>query len=198
MSGPELAMWWLVAALGLGGSMLCSGIETGLYATSSVRAFVRARSAGARFGDRVVASALDHPERSLTTLLLFNNAFNYLGTLAVTALLATLGLTEAAMVLLQAAVLTPILLVFAESLPKELFRANADRAARSFAPALHAMTVLGLVTGVVPGAPGGCRRSAQYAESPERGDDQTRLAGVVRSPSGPGRSGSGGRDDAGA
>ncbi|RMH28192.1 MAG: DUF21 domain-containing protein [Planctomycetota bacterium] len=151
MSGVELAMWWLVAAIGLGGSMLCSGMETGLYATSSVRAFIRARSAVAGFGDRVVASALDHPERSLTTLLLFNNAFNYLGTLAVTALLATLGLSEAAMVLLQAAVLTPVLLVFAESLPKELFRANADRAVRAFAPALHGMMLLGLVTGVVPG-----------------------------------------------
>lgn len=150
MSGWELAVWWTVAALGLGGSMLCSGIETGLYATSSVRAFVRARSRGARFGDRVVASALEHPQRSLTTLLLFNNAFNYAGTLAVTALLASLGLSEPALILLQAAVLTPVLLIFAESLPKEVFRANADRAPRRFAPVLYGMMLAGRVAGVVP------------------------------------------------
>jgi hypothetical protein len=43
MTTAEVIGWWLVAAVGLGGSMLCSGIETGLYATSPVRAFVRAR-----------------------------------------------------------------------------------------------------------------------------------------------------------
>jgi putative hemolysin len=146
----ETAIWWSLAAVGLGGSMLCSGMETGLYASNSVRAMVRARGPNATSADRVVASALDRPDIALTTLLLFNNGFNYLATLAITALLVSLGLSDAALILLQAAVLTPVLLVFAESLPKELFRAHAERMTRRFAPALRAMRLVGLVTGLVP------------------------------------------------
>ena len=150
MTPTEYAMWWALAAAGLAGSMLCSGTETGLYATSRVRAMVRARSASATAADRVVAGALEHQDRALTTLLLFNNGFNYLGTLAITALLVSLGLSDAALVLLQAAVLTPVLLVFAESLPKELFRAHAERLTRRFAPLLAVMTFVGRWTGLVP------------------------------------------------
>lgn len=150
MSTSELVMWWVLAGVGLGGSMLCSGLETGLYAASSIRAFVRARMPGAKMRSRVMSQALEHPERSLTTLLLFNNAFNYLGTLAVTALLSTTGLSEWMLVLLQAAVLTPLLLVFAESLPKELFRADPDRLVLRFAPGLSLMQRIGRWTGAVP------------------------------------------------
>lgn len=150
MTTAEVIGWWLVAVVGLGGSMLCSGIETGLYATSPVRAFVRARASTARTSDKVVATALEQPDRTLTTLLVFNNVFNYVGTLAVTALLASLGLGEIQMLLLQAAVLTPVLLIFAESLPKELFRAHAEVLVPRFAPALAVFTFLGLISGAVP------------------------------------------------
>ena len=150
MSVGETILWWLLAAVGLAGSMLCSGTETGLYATNSVRALVRSRSDNATRADRVVAGAVEKPERSLTTLLLFNNAFNYLATLAITSLLLTLAFSQTALILVQAAVLTPVLLIFAESLPKELFRAHADRLVRRAAPALAVMQWLGLWTGLVP------------------------------------------------
>ena len=150
MSAGETILWWLLAAAGLAGSMLCSGTETGLYATNSVRALVRARSGGASPSDRVVAGAVENPERSLTTLLLFNNAFNYLATLAITSLLLTLAISEAALILVQAAVLTPVLLIFAESLPKEVFRAHADRLVRRAAPALASMQWIGRWSGLVP------------------------------------------------
>lgn len=150
MTPAEAAMWWALAAVGLGGSMLCSGMETGLYASSSVRAMIRARGPAATASDRTVASALDHPDTALTTLLLFNNGFNYLATLAITALLVSLGLSDAALILLQAAVLTPVLLVFAESLPKELFRAHAERLTRRFSPGFRAMRLIGVGSGLVP------------------------------------------------
>ncbi|MFK7883468.1 MAG: CNNM domain-containing protein [Phycisphaerales bacterium] len=150
MSPTELTVWWVLAGIGLGGSMLCSGLETGLYAASSVRAFVRARVKDAPVRDRAMSEAIERPDRSLTTLLLFNNAFNYIGTLAVTALLATTGLSEWMLVVLQAAVLTPVLLVFAESLPKELFRSDPDRMVRRFVPALSVMQQAGRWTGTVP------------------------------------------------
>jgi putative hemolysin len=148
VSVGEIILWWTVAAVGLAGSMLCSGMETGLYATNRVRALVRAK-VGTR-ADRVVAGALEHPDRSLTTLLLFNNGFNYIATLAITALLVSLGLSDAALILLQAAVLTPVLLVFAESLPKELCRAHAEKMTRRLAPAMAAMQAVGVYSGLVP------------------------------------------------
>jgi putative hemolysin len=150
MSGSELAMWWALAAAGLAGSMLCSGTETGLYAVSRVRAMVRARSTSATASDRIVANAVEKQDRALTTLLLFNNAFNYIATLAITALLVAAGLSDAALILLQAAVLTPVLLVFAESLPKELFRAHAETLSRRFAPLMAVMSFAGRWTGLVP------------------------------------------------
>lgn len=150
MTLTELAIWWALVAVGLGGSMLCSGVETGLYATSNVRALLRARAPGAGWPDRLIAGAVERPDRSLTTLLLFNNGFNYLATLAITSLLLTLNLSDAALILVQAAVLTPVLLIFAESLPKELFRANAERLLRRAAPALGVMQAVGLGSGLVP------------------------------------------------
>lgn len=150
MTLAEHFMWWSLAMAGLAGSMLCSGTETGLYAISRVRALVRARSASATGADRVVARAIEHQDRALTTLLLFNNGFNYLATLAITALLVAMGLSDTALILLQAAVLTPVLLVFAESLPKELFRAHAERLIRRFAPVLAVMEFIGRWTGLVP------------------------------------------------
>jgi CBS domain containing-hemolysin-like protein len=82
--------------------------------------------------------------------LLFNNAFNYVATLAITALLVAIGLSDAALIVLQAAVLTPVLLVFAESLPKELFRAHAERLVRRFAPLFAVMQTVGVWTALVP------------------------------------------------
>lgn len=187
MTPIELLIWSLVGALGLAGSMLCSGMETGLYATNRVRAMVRARGAEATGADRVVAGALERPDRSLTTLLLFNNGFNYLATLAITALLVSLGLSDAALILLQAAVLTPVLLVFAESLPKELFRAHAERMTRRFAPALGAMQAAAVFSGLAPliaGMAALAARAVRVDASGALGSPREKVAELIKHGSG--------------
>jgi len=93
---------------------------------------------------------LRRPDRALTSLLIGNNVCNYLGSLGVVGLLTLAKLNELEIIVLQAVVLTPVLLVFAESLPKEIFRIDADRLSERFAPALTALRLLATVTLVLP------------------------------------------------
>lgn len=110
--------------VGVGGSALCSGLETGFYTVNRIRLRLRIGRGDERA--RAVQDELRQPDRLLTTLLIWNNAFNYLGSLGLTTILLGLGLAEGWVIALQAVVLTPLLLVFGESLPKELFRMRAD------------------------------------------------------------------------
>lgn len=119
-------LWWVLGFVGLGGSAVCSGLEVGLYSVNRVRLQVRARLSQTASSVAILRHELEQPARVLTALLISNNAFNYLGTLAITALLSTQGFSDTTMILLQAVILTPIILIFGEAIPKELFRGHAD------------------------------------------------------------------------
>ncbi len=151
MTWDGYLVWVLVALVGLGGSAMWSGLETGLYCMSRVRLAVRAGVPG-RHGApaRVLAKQLEKPDSVLATILLGNNVCNYLGTLGLTAVLEAQGFSTAAMVLLQVAVLTPMLLVFGESLPKEVFRVRADQFPLALANVLRAVRFVATITGVLP------------------------------------------------
>jgi len=123
MNTPELVIWSALALIGILGSALCSGLEVGLYSVS--RVLVRVRSVDQPKA-QTLHTQLQNPAPVLTTLLVYNNAFNYLATLAITALLSTTNLSETLIIIIQAIVLTPILLIFAESIPKELFRSRSN------------------------------------------------------------------------
>lgn len=133
MSILELILLWVVVFIGLGGSAICSGLEVGLYTVN--RVLVRVHAAGGDHSNRaiILESQIKHAAPTLTSLLVWNNIFNYAGTLAITALITTLGLADLEMILIQVVVLTPVLLIFAESTPKEVFRSNADTLMERFA-----------------------------------------------------------------
>ncbi len=133
MSTLELILWWAVVLLGIGGSAICSGLEVGLYTVN--RVLVRVHAVGGDRGQRarILEHQIEHATPTLTALLVWNNIFNYAGTLAITTLIATLGLADIEMILIQIVVLTPVLLIFAESTPKEIFRSNADTLMERFA-----------------------------------------------------------------
>lgn len=141
MSSLELALWWLIVLVGISGSALCSGLEVGLYTVN--RVLVRVHAVGGNRGQRarVLESQIEHATPTLTALLVWNNVFNYAGTLAITTLIATLGLADLEMILIQVVVLTPVLLIFAESTPKEVFRANADTLMERFAYLILVMRI---------------------------------------------------------
>jgi putative hemolysin len=125
MTSLEQTVYWLCILLGMVGSFVCSGLETGVYTLNrvslEVRAARRVRSA------MILRRELEDPERLLATLLISNNVFGYMVALGATALLGASGYSEWAIVLITAAVLTPLIFVFTESVPKELFRGQADR-----------------------------------------------------------------------
>ncbi len=123
MNTPELIIWSALALIGILGSAFCSGLEVGLYSVS--RVLIRVRSVDQPKA-KALHTQLQNPAPILTTLLVYNNIFNYLATLAFTALLSATALSETLIMVIQAAVLTPILLIFAESIPKELFRSRAN------------------------------------------------------------------------
>jgi len=124
MSNQSFLVGIGLCAVGIGGSALCSGLETGFYTVNRIRLRLRIGKGDARA--KAVQTELRQPDRLLTALLIWNNAFNYLGSLGLTTILLGLALAEGWVIALQALVLTPLLLVFGESLPKELFRMRAD------------------------------------------------------------------------
>lgn len=147
MSDPYVWLWLVLALVGLVGSALCSGLEVGFYSVSRVLVRVRASE---HAHARMLHKQIDRPVPVLTTLLAWNNVFNYVATLAITALLTRTGLGDAALIVLQAFVLTPVILIFAESLPKELFRSRANAVMERFSPALRVMRLAMTIVPVVP------------------------------------------------
>ena len=75
----------------------------------------------------MLKNELDKPERVLAALLILNNSSNYIGVLALANLLELTGLPTWQISVINAAVLTPLLFVFAETLPKEYARVTAER-----------------------------------------------------------------------
>lgn len=148
MNTLEQAGWFALAGFGMICSSMWSGVETGCYTLNRVRLSVRA-SSGDRAARRLQKS-LDRPDTLLSTLLVGNNIANYLGALGATAFLAGLGYDEAEIVLLNTIVLTPLILIFCESLPKEVFRRASDTLTYRFAALLAAFSRLFSTLGVVP------------------------------------------------
>lgn len=136
-----------VAGAGVIGSAVCSGLETGLYVVNRVRLAVRAGRGDARA--RRLEDELERPQRLLATLLIANNSANYAGSLGVAAIIESFAIPIWAVVVLNTAVVVPVLFVFGETIPKDLFRTRADiwmpRFARSLSLGRGLLTFVGLV-----------------------------------------------------
>lgn len=148
MSGGEIILWSLVALFGLMGSALASGLEMGLYSLG--RLGLETRALGGDHAAMMLRTEIRRTDRLLSTLLVHNNVCNYIGVLGVSALLGAAGMGPILTLVVQSIVVTPIILVFGESLPKELFRTGADRLTYLFAPILRGLRVFYVLLGVVP------------------------------------------------
>lgn len=150
MEPQETLVWIGFATVGLLGSAMCSGIETGTYSINRVRLRLRSEDPQDRRAQRL-QKELSQPDRVLATLLLCNNAFNYAFTVSLAVLLQRLlGLGDIAIIAVNALVVAPMLLVFGETLPKEYFRGEADRAVYRFAPLLRGARLLLTAVPLVP------------------------------------------------
>ncbi len=125
MTVTEIILYSAVALTGIVLSALFSGMETGIYMINRVRLAVRAsqrQPTALR-----ISRAVRNTGGTLSVLLIGTNASNYLASFGVAALLHACGLGYWSLIILEALVVTPLLFVFAETLPKELFRVHTDR-----------------------------------------------------------------------
>lgn len=149
MIDPGLAMWICVALLALVASSLSSGVEMGCYALNRVRLAVRAERREDRPA-RILRDELSKPDRLITTLLVTNNIFNSLAALAITKALNYFDLSALEKVVINIAILAPVLLIAGDTIPKELFRQQADRALYAFAIPLKLTRLVLSAIGIVP------------------------------------------------
>lgn len=124
MTTGETVGYIALALFGISLSSLFSGMETGLYTLNRVRLTVRA-GRGEPAAQRL-QRFLRQPFRMLSTILVGNNIANFCGSFGIAALLTGWGYSQWETVALNALILMPILFVIGETLPKDLFRTNAD------------------------------------------------------------------------
>jgi len=163
---PQQTTGWLVfGLLGLIGSAVFSGLETGIYRLNRIRLHLYAHQHERRATllDRMIRS----PNRMLGTLLIGNNIANYASSLAITALLAAAGYSDRQVIVIVAVILTPLLFVFGEVLPKDLFGSYTDRITYHFARFLRATELLLTVTLLLPVVDGIIRLLARLLGSSE-------------------------------
>jgi len=138
MSGPVAMTLWLGGTLaGLGLSALYSGLETGLYTINRIR--LRLRSESGEPAAVILQALLRDRPSLLGTLLIGNNIANYVGTSCVVGLFSTLPygrLADWQISILVPVIFTPLLLIFGEIVPKNIFRYYTDRYSYRFARAL--------------------------------------------------------------
>ncbi len=122
---PDLLLGVTLIVVGFAGTSLCSGLETGLYTINRVRLAVRV-GRGERAAIRI-RDELMRPNRMLATVLVGNNAAHYVLSAGATSFLETTRWTPGDVAVANAVLVTPLVFLFCELLPKDLFRAHTDR-----------------------------------------------------------------------
>lgn len=112
---------YVAAAAGLAVSFVASAVETGSYRLNRIR--LRLRADGGDHRAATLLRLLGDLPGLIISILIVNNLGNYLLTAAVTALVAqwVAGAGDVTVQLTATAVATPILFVFCEVLPKNVF-----------------------------------------------------------------------------
>jgi len=140
--------WATLATVGLLGSAMFSGLETGVYRLNRIRLHLRVNQHDRR---AVLLSRMTaNPNRMLGSLLIGNNIANYSASMGITALLEAAALGEWRIIGITALLLTPLLFVFGEVLPKDFFQNFTDRATYRFARFLWYTQKLLLISGLLP------------------------------------------------
>lgn len=120
-------------------SAFFSGIETGLISLNRIT--LRQKEEDGNKHALILSRLLRRPERLLATVLVGNNVVNVTITMLFLIWTARLwGFRRAEF--LAPLILTPVILIFGEILPKATFRHNADKILPPFAPLLRAVVLV--------------------------------------------------------
>ncbi|MHC4993613.1 MAG: CNNM domain-containing protein [Planctomycetota bacterium] len=141
-----IAGWYALCLLGMAGSSLCSGLETGAYTLNRVRLHVLAQKPGPA---QLLQRLLERPNRVLVTLLIGTNVSTYIATYSFAVPLEASGISHNQMILIEMLLVTPTLFVVGEVMPKDLFQGYADKLMYTFARGLYVFERLLSLTGLV-------------------------------------------------
>lgn len=144
-----ILLWAALAMVFLLGLGFFSATEMGFYSLNRLRLRLRA----GRPGDRLAHMLLDltaHRERSILAVLLTQNVMNYLLTVATVALIIELtGVGGHRADIYAAIVLSPIVFVFGDVVPKNWFHSQANRFMYPAAPVVKASVTILRYTGIL-------------------------------------------------
>ncbi len=128
------------------GAMFC-GLETGIYVLNKVRLELRCERGQSRA--RHLRDLLKSPHNLLATILIGTNIAGYLTTFAASGIFLLTG-TGVRTEYYTIALTTPLLFVFAESVPKNVFRRGSERLTYRFSWVLRTAKQVFTVVGLVP------------------------------------------------
>lgn len=127
----DIVMWFALAAVGLLIAGLGSAFEIGAYSLNPVRLHVLEHSGNARA--RILSQHLAAPATLIASMLIVHNTGVKLATHAGAVLLRSQDLSEWQVIGFDAVIMMPLLFIFAETVPKNLFAVYADRLMYLFA-----------------------------------------------------------------
>ncbi|MEO1147733.1 MAG: hemolysin family protein [Cyanobacteria bacterium J06638_22] len=128
----------LLTVLVIGGSALCSGTETALLSVPQTR--VRQLAQSERKSARALLRIREKISRPIATLVIFNNLFNILGSIAI-GRTASIVLGDALLGVFSG-LLTFLIIIFAEILPKTFGERYSEQVSLAVAPVIVGLTIL--------------------------------------------------------
>ncbi len=144
---PPWLMWLIIGLTGLFGSMVFAGMETGLYVLSRPR--LQLRGWKKQPAALQIEQWLKQPAGPLAGLLIWQNICNFMVSAAVAELMFQRHFSPTVQTLFSALIVLPLMLIFAEILPKDLFLTHSDdwtyRLVRLLKWSLVVVTVLPLL-----------------------------------------------------
>ncbi|MCD4825315.1 MAG: CNNM domain-containing protein [Phycisphaerae bacterium] len=140
-------LWSVIFLINAGMMGVLNGLEIGIYVLNKVRVELRAEAGNPQA--RKLRRLLQKPNRLLTVLLIGTNIHAYLAAFAVTCLFMLAGEGERAE-MYTIMVTTPLLFVFSDSVPKNVYRKLAETLVYRLAWLLRAADTLFTWTGLSP------------------------------------------------
>lgn len=139
---------WVLALMGVVACGLCGGLETGIYSLNRVRLRLLVHQGEKRA--RIIESLLAQRASLITTLLIGANVATNIASSAGGLLLDARQMAHWKIVLLDVLIVTPVLFIFSEVLPKDLFAVYADKLVYPFARPLEWMRKFFTVIPLLP------------------------------------------------
>jgi CBS domain containing-hemolysin-like protein len=148
MTTGETLFTYAMAVGGILGCGLFAGLETGIYSLNRVRLHILEHQNNT--SAKIIARLMSKQGSLLAALLIATNIATNIATSSMGSILEGAGCTHLQMILYDVLILTPLLFVFAETLPKDLFSVHADRFVYPFARFLLVVKWLLMISGILP------------------------------------------------